>query len=101
MHSYEGPTLLFKRPDEVTDQPRPKDVGWSGIILNGLEIVEIPGNHWTMLSHPSVGVVAKKLEQAMHRARQSSTGVDTPIAARRDSNIESHHPGTYRGRLET
>ena len=100
MHSYEGPTLLFKRPDEVTISPCLKDVGWSGIILNGLEIVEIPAiMDDAVPSQRRRG--GEKTGTGNAPSTPESTGVDTPIAARRDSNIESHDPGTYRGRLET
>jgi thioesterase domain-containing protein len=70
MQSYEGPALLFKRPDDVTERHRPKDFGWSRVIPDGLEVVEIPGSHWTMLTHPSVETVAEKLEAAMSGARK-------------------------------
>ena len=90
MQSCAGPALLFRRTENVTERHLPKDFGWSRVVQGGLEVVEIPGSHWTLLTHPNVGAVAEKLHEAMRTARESSAAVHTSEAARRDSELESH-----------
>jgi len=78
---YEGPALLIKRTGDLTGRYRLKDFGWSEVVGDGLEIFDIEGEHWTLLTHSGVGALAKKLEAAMRRAREGEAGVDSSAAA--------------------
>lgn len=64
---------------------------------DSLEVVEIPGSHWTLLTHRSVGAVAKKLHEAMSSARAAA--VDASAEARRHSAMESHDPVSHEERI--
>ena len=78
---YDGPVLLFKRTGDLTGRYRLKDYGWGAVAGDGLEVFDVEGYHWTLLAHPGVRALAKKLEAAMRRARERESGVDSSAAA--------------------
>jgi acyl-CoA synthetase (AMP-forming)/AMP-acid ligase II/thioesterase domain-containing protein len=78
---YEGPVLLIKRTGDLTRRYRLKDFGWSEVVGDGLEIFDIEGYHWTILTHPGVEALAKKLGAAMRRAREGAASVDSSAVA--------------------
>jgi thioesterase domain-containing protein/acyl carrier protein len=55
--------ILFCRVSdlELVVMPPHPEKSWSELIMGGIDFHEIPGNHFTMLSHPHVEVMAKLL----------------------------------------
>jgi thioesterase domain-containing protein len=51
---------LFRAANQA-DSSIPSDNGWSPIFKGGVEIHEIPGDHWQVLSVPGIDVLAKSI----------------------------------------
>jgi acyl transferase domain-containing protein len=65
---YSGRVILFQcaeQPWWVAKYPR---LGWDGLVMEGLEIQEIPGNHFNLLS-ANVRVLAKQLEACLDKVQ--------------------------------
>ena len=64
---YAGEVMLFKSDqtlqevDNITDP----QLGWGEVSLGGVEIINCPGDHVSMLTDPHVETVANKLRQAI------------------------------------
>ncbi|HRI49124.1 MAG TPA: amino acid adenylation domain-containing protein [Pseudomonadota bacterium] len=54
---YEGPVLLLR----AAASPAAPDLGWQSLCSCALELVELPGDHYTTLSPANVGTVARLL----------------------------------------
>jgi len=65
---YGGTITLFNAAEKdpaIIPDPR---YGWVGLAKK-IEIVEVPGNHDTMLFEPNVSVLAERLNAALQAAR--------------------------------
>ena len=65
---YHGPVLLLKAEEKImqkTSSPQPEyalqDLGWSDFCTK-LTILEVPGNHITMLTEQHVAVTAERIQ---------------------------------------
>ena len=74
---YGGPVLLFKRTGDLTGRFSMKNFGWTEALIGRLETFDIEGQHWTLLTQPGVGALAKKLDAAMRVAREGAAGIDS------------------------
>jgi amino acid adenylation domain-containing protein len=74
---YGGPVLLFKRTGDRTGRFSAKNFGWSEALVGRLETFDIEGQHWTLLTQPGVGALAKKLDAALRKARESAARIDS------------------------
>jgi thioesterase domain-containing protein len=54
-------TLTLFRAANQADSSIPSDKGWSPIFRGGVEILEVPGDHWQVLSVPGIDVLAKSI----------------------------------------
>ncbi|HLV20565.1 MAG TPA: hypothetical protein VKZ49_06780, partial [Polyangiaceae bacterium] len=65
---YEGRVILFRadRVAEVFQHVGPT-LGWDGL-LPGLEIVEVPGTHDSLILEPNVSVLTAHLKRALEEA---------------------------------
>ena len=63
--NYDGPVALFQ-PTERAGllDSRP---GWAEVVSGPLELHNIPGSHWTMLTAPNVASFAVRLREAIER----------------------------------
>jgi amino acid adenylation domain-containing protein len=59
--SYEGPVTLFRACERRRTNPSDPDLGWAEVCRGGLEIVEIPGGHFSILEEPEVQELAREL----------------------------------------
>jgi thioesterase domain-containing protein len=65
---YPGRLVLFR----ASKQPAGNDdarLGWGGLATGGEELHEVPGDHFTILTEPAVGVLAQQLSVCLCRAR--------------------------------
>jgi thioesterase domain-containing protein len=67
---YGGRVLLFKRTQNLAGRFRLPDCGWSRLVQGGPEIVEIPGDHLSLIVEPSIAMIAEKLKAAITRCRE-------------------------------
>ena len=70
---YPGRVTLFKAGERPVEPARDRDLGWGGLSAGGVEVHEVPGNHYTMLRQPNVQVVAERLKLCLDAARQTCT----------------------------
>ena len=70
---YGGRVTLFRarETDRVYAHMGPR-LGWEPVLLPRLEVVEVPGNHDTVVREPNVGVLASLLEDLLLRASSGS-----------------------------
>jgi aspartate racemase len=47
--------------------------GWGELAAGGLEVIEVPGDHNTMISETHIGTLAEKLGECLQKAQASST----------------------------
>jgi amino acid adenylation domain-containing protein len=59
---YSGRITLFKAGDRPTDIAAP-ELGWSNYSAEPINVQTIPGNHYTILTRPNVGVLAERLKR--------------------------------------
>ncbi len=68
---YSGRAILFRaieQPEYEFRVATPK-LGWDSLVTGGLEIQEVPGNHYTMFSEPYVRVLAKKMQACLDQTQ--------------------------------
>ncbi|WP_434684075.1 beta-ketoacyl synthase N-terminal-like domain-containing protein [Pseudanabaena minima] len=76
MKVYPDKVTLFRADTQEADQgvgfvPLDWDLGWSNLAAGGLDIQTISGDHMSMFHEPQVQVLAQKLHECLHRARQA------------------------------
>jgi thioesterase domain-containing protein/aryl carrier-like protein len=57
--------LTLFRAAEQADPSIPSDNGWSSIFTKGIEIHEVPGDHWHVLYEPGIDVLAKSIHDCL------------------------------------
>jgi thioesterase domain-containing protein len=62
---------LFRAANQA-DTSIPFDNGWSPIFGVGVEVHEIPGDHWQVLSGPGIDVLAKSIHGCLSRFDESA-----------------------------
>lgn len=69
---YSDHAILFRALDQPEDEFWVIDpqLGWGSLVARGLEIQEVPGNHYTMFSEPYVRVLAEKLQACLDRSQR-------------------------------
>ena len=70
--TYDGDANLFRAKDELCSYSDPT-LGWGGLIKGRLDILEISGDHDTILHEPHVQVLAEKLKIYIERALMETT----------------------------
>jgi thioesterase domain-containing protein len=65
---YHGKLILFRASEQPAGNEDAR-LGWGGLATGGEELHDVPGDHFTILTEPSVGVLAKQLTVCLHRAR--------------------------------
>jgi len=68
---FPGKLTLF-RASKQTNVDIPSDNGWSPIFEEGIEIHQIPGDHWQVLSEPGIDVLAKTIHGCLSRFDRQS-----------------------------
>jgi len=64
---YSGKIVLFRRKEKITPQQTQRQHGWTGLATGGLEIIEVPGDHNSIMSEPHVKVLAHELTNWLKR----------------------------------
>jgi aspartate racemase len=64
---YSGPLTLYRARAQPLFRLTNDDLGWGMIVSKGIEIVEIPGNHATIIHEPNVRVLAKSIYAALEK----------------------------------
>jgi thioesterase domain-containing protein/acyl carrier protein len=67
---YEGRLTVLRATDNVfyTDAYRRSGLGWGGVGRAGVDVIDVPGEHLSMLEPPHVDALASALRAALARA---------------------------------
>lgn len=76
---YEGSVTVFRATENVfyTDAYVRAGMGWADVARGGVEVIDVPGEHLTMLALPHVQTLAHELRAALRRAADPDA-VQTP-----------------------
>jgi thioesterase domain-containing protein len=66
---YPGRVTLFRAQTRPLFRSHGRDLGWRGLAAGGLEIIDVPGNHETILKEPRVQFLAQALGNQLQIAR--------------------------------
>jgi acyl transferase domain-containing protein/thioesterase domain-containing protein len=66
---YRGVVTLFRAMERGLE-PVSSDANWRHLAAAGLTVVDVPGNHLTMLEAPNVWVLGSALDEAIDRAQR-------------------------------
>jgi thioesterase domain-containing protein len=58
---YGGRVVYCRAMETVADFPSRPDEGWRTLVTGEMVVHDVPGNHWTMMQHPHVQLVAALL----------------------------------------
>jgi thioesterase domain-containing protein len=68
---FQGRLTLFRASKQ--EEGIPSDNGWGPIFLGGIDVLEIPGDHWEVLSEPGIDVLAKSISDCLSRLEVPTT----------------------------
>jgi thioesterase domain-containing protein len=67
---YPGHILFFRAVSSIKDMPVHLDSRWRELALSGVEVHDIPGNHFTMLlQHDSLNLLANTLKHCLETSQ--------------------------------
>src|SRR6185312_2748349 len=80
---YAGPVTLYRAShvDASFEHAGPA-LGWEGLV-EGMAIVEVPGDHDSLVLEPNVSAVTAHLRDTLRRALHSSAGAAATLATER------------------
>jgi len=74
--TYPGRAVLFRCEAQPMGPCCDPQLGWSGLFLDSLKIIEMPGDHDDMFQLPHVDLLAREMDQVLDEAfRQHSSAV--------------------------
>ncbi len=51
--------------EPLSEEPQAPDLGWGGLAEGGVEVDEIPGDHYSILREPNVQALADRLRETL------------------------------------
>jgi hypothetical protein len=70
---YPGKITLFRASDQPIEYEAEPDLGWGTVAQGGVEIYDVPGDHWALFWDDNVvQIVARKVEECI----QSSLAIN-------------------------
>jgi thioesterase domain-containing protein len=67
--TYPGRMILFRPSQQAAEYAGDSEMGWHGLAAGGLDVVEIPGRHESIIVEPQVRVLAERLHACLEAAR--------------------------------
>lgn len=58
---YSGATIIYRAQDKEGEQAHDLTLGWSEHVSEKVRVYEVPGDHYTMMTKPYVGILANKI----------------------------------------
>lgn len=65
---YAGPMTLFRAQGRTAEYGNDPALGWDNLISDGVQVINVPGDHMTMLEEPYVWGLVEQLDAALKRA---------------------------------
>jgi aspartate racemase len=72
--TYSGKVTLFRATSKPVQSFDPLTYGWAALVVGGVEVLEVPGTHLTLLKEPHVQHLAASLSNCINRTAGSSNG---------------------------
>lgn len=69
---YDGKVTFFCAEEEVC--PEENLMGWNRLALGGVDVINVPGDHQTMIKEPHVAGLASRLEEAIQNRAGEGSG---------------------------
>jgi thioesterase domain-containing protein len=63
--SYAGRVTLFRATERSEHTPHEPDFGWGAYALDGVTIIDVPGDHLGMMHEPYISVLADRLQKCL------------------------------------
>ncbi len=63
-HPYRGRIQLFRADGSHFDDPADPTLGWGALAAGGVELRQLPGSHWAIVSPPAVEAVAAAFQSS-------------------------------------
>jgi hypothetical protein len=77
---YPGKLVLFRAREHSASILYDPNKGWAGLPTGGLEIIDVPGDHNSMLKNDAdVRVLAQEVNQCLARAHNAAAGNRKPM----------------------
>jgi aspartate racemase len=73
---YPGRITLFRAQERPVESFPSPDRGWGELASAGVEIIDVPGNHLTMLERPHVQALAEAIQHCLDRIPATADGDD-------------------------
>ena len=71
---YGGRGILFRAKDELVRYPDP-NLGWDQVVMGGIEVREVSGDHDTLMQEPHIGELATVLQVCLQQAERAGSVV--------------------------
>jgi thioesterase domain-containing protein len=71
--SYPGQVTLFRVTEPWNEGGRDPHLGWDGVAAGGVEVYEVPGDHFTLLEEPHVQILAAQLKSCLDQTQADSS----------------------------
>jgi amino acid adenylation domain-containing protein len=68
---FRGRVTLFKAVERLREDVKDPAAGWRKLATGGLEIYEIPGNHFTIMRRPHLKILAERLTDCLSSSENS------------------------------
>lgn len=68
---YPGRILLFKAEEQKAQFGPDRELGWGKLALGGVHVIDVPGDHMSLLEKPRVEVLATHLRECMDAVQTS------------------------------
>ena len=72
------PLVLFRAAEQPPGAYADPYCGWSELVQGPFEVVDVPGDHVSLVEEPHVRVLAERLAEALQRARAGTIGQSRP-----------------------
>lgn len=87
---YPGKLTLFRAMVHADSRLYDPSRGWGGLAAGGLEVIDVPGDHNTMLkSDDEVKVLAAEMAKCLNRSREAKAAAEQPVSEQLVSDLES------------
>ncbi|HST23392.1 MAG TPA: thioesterase domain-containing protein, partial [Blastocatellia bacterium] len=68
---YSDRITLFRATEQFREDSQDSTLGWGELTSEGVEIIDLPGDHYSILRKPFVHTLAEKLRESIDRAQES------------------------------
>jgi thioesterase domain-containing protein len=72
--AYNGEVTLFTAQERLIHGPEPL-AAWSNLARAGVQVCDIPGNHYSIFRHPHVQTLAQQLKASLTRESAKALSV--------------------------